>query len=54
VVVHVALSEKEFRELVAGKIVEHKLPTGDLVKIILSDIGWDRMRKSIDEAESAQ
>jgi hypothetical protein len=46
----IALTEKQFRDLVAGKEVE-ELSSSGTIKIILSDIGYTRMRRAIDDAE---
>jgi hypothetical protein len=45
--IHMALSEQDFRTLVAGGIVETQF-----IRIILSDIGWTRMQKAIDDANA--
>jgi|HubBroStandDraft_1064217.scaffolds.fasta_scaffold76362_3 hypothetical protein len=49
-IAHVALTEAQFRDLVAGKIVEETGANGRItIRIILSDIGWDAMQKAIDD-----
>jgi hypothetical protein len=53
-IAHIALNEEQFRDLVAGKVVEEKVAQGRLIiRIILSDIGWERMRKALDIAATA-
>ena len=58
---NIALSEVQFRTLVAGGVVRDVAILGGPgyagtvkleIKIILSDIGFDRMRKAIDDAEA--
>lgn len=51
---NIALNEEQFRKLVAGGIVVDAHPSGIVVKIILSDIGFERMRKAIDDAEEGE
>ena len=60
--VRISLSEKDFADLVAGKIVTpERMAVGHddrvpmfaqsvVVKIALQDIGWDRMYAAIDTA----
>lgn len=46
----IVLDEKDFRELVAGRVARPKQrldPPDDGVEIILSDIGWDRMMAAL-------
>jgi hypothetical protein len=62
--VRISLSEKDFRDLVAGKVVipertaighDSRVPMFSesvVVKIALQDIGWDRMYAAIDTAMS--
>jgi hypothetical protein len=54
--IRIALDEQQFRQLVAGKeIVVPALLTSPgraTVRIILSDIGFDRMAKAIADATS--
>jgi hypothetical protein len=46
--IHVALSEDDFRKLVAGKVVEvDSIPR---VRIILSDIGWVNIIVAVSDA----
>lgn len=48
-----SICEQDFRRLVAGKVLNLNLGIGS-VEIALLDIGWDRMRNAIDDAEDAQ
>jgi hypothetical protein len=54
---NIALTEVQFRTLVAGGIVRDSAMLGGqvalVVRIILSDIGFAAMRKAIDDAEEA-
>jgi hypothetical protein len=50
----IALDERDFRALVAGGEVTKQDLGGDLVVIILSDIGFGRMRDAIRDAMRAQ
>lgn len=43
----VALNERDFRRLVAGEEVEQRTPSGEVVRIILSDIGYSRMMLAV-------
>lgn len=48
---NIALSETQFRTLVSGGKIEEQGANGRLtICIILSDIGYDRMRTAIDDA----
>ena len=47
----VRLDEKAFRALVAGKVITDRRAD---VEIILSDIGWPRMLRAIEDAMNAQ
>jgi len=47
---HAVLDETSFRLLVAGKPATIKLPDGNEVALILSDIGWSRMLRAIEDA----
>ncbi len=54
-IANIALNEQQFRDLVAGRVVEELGAEGRLkIKIILSDIGFSAMRNAIACAESAQ
>ena len=47
----IRLDEHEFRQLVAGKeVITTAGNTGELVRMILADIGFTNMRIMIDEA----
>ena len=49
--IRIALNEDDFRQLVAGNIVTTLTERdGDLVEIILSDIGFDRIYAAVDTA----
>lgn len=56
---YITLNEDHFRTLVMGGVAADSAllgPHGEVtlvVKFILSDIGFDAMRKAIDEAEAA-
>jgi hypothetical protein len=61
VTIHLSLNEEMFRTLVAGGIVEDKARVGRdgseveiVVKLILSDIGFYKMRRALDDAERQQ
>lgn len=46
-----SLGEKEFADLVAGRVVTfHPSEGGKTIEVALSDIGWDRMFYSIERA----
>lgn len=46
----IKLEEDDFRCLVSGGVLIHKIPKyGKEIQIILSDIGFDRMEKAIDD-----
>jgi hypothetical protein len=56
--IRLALDEAAFRELVAGRVARvplrpwrHGEDPPVAAEIILSDIGWDRMRAAIDAAQ---
>jgi hypothetical protein len=49
-IVRVRLDEKEFRQLVAGKVVRLESAKGEIVEMILADIGWDRMEFALTDA----
>lgn len=50
---NIALSEAQFRTLVSGGKVEEQGANGRLaIRIILSDIGYERMRTAIADAEN--
>lgn len=49
---HIAIDEAIFRLLVGGKAVEiHDQLSAEHVRVILSDIGFDRMHQAIEDAE---
>lgn len=48
----VTLGEREFQVLTAGEVVELKDQHGDEVRIILSDIGFNRMEYAIERAKA--
>jgi hypothetical protein len=50
--IRITLSEADFALLVQGKIVEKKEPSGQTVKIALSDIGYDRIMYQVKKAMS--
>ncbi len=54
--IRITLDERDFRELVAGRIAtpEQRSPDAPFVEIILSDIGWPRMLRAITEAQRQQ
>lgn len=47
--IHIGLSEDDFAGLIRGEIIT-TIGNGQVVKIILSDIGFDRMLVAIDKA----
>lgn len=51
--IRISLSDQHFKELVSGKIVDYSTHEVYVphVKISLQDIGFDRMRKIIDNAD---
>ncbi len=51
--IHIALTEDDFAGLVRGEIVT-TIGNGQIVKIVLSDIGFDRMLVAIDNAVMEQ
>lgn len=48
--IYLALSEDDFRKLVAGQIAGLRTTDGQAVNVILSDIGRDRMLAAINDA----
>jgi hypothetical protein len=48
--IRIRLDDAEFRDLVAGKEVVCRDLEGTRVRMILADIGWDRMRMHISNA----
>jgi hypothetical protein len=52
--IRIALTEEDFRALVAGQAVQPQQASAirptRVVEIILSDIGWDRMKAAIEDA----
>ena len=51
--IRITLDERDFRDLVAGRIArpEQRNPSAPVVEITLSDIGWLRMQRAITEAQ---
>lgn len=50
--IRLVLTAEDFRDLVSGKAVESRdLQTGHNVKMILEDMGWDLMVKTIREVQ---
>jgi hypothetical protein len=47
----VAMDEQQFRSIVAGGVAVLSTAAGERVELILSDIGFDRMRAAIDKAQ---
>lgn len=47
--IRVSFDEKDFEELVSGKIVEKEIWGGRVVKIALQDIGYDLMFEIMDK-----
>lgn len=59
--IHLSLNEEQFRTLIAGGIVEDSAVVGRddkrvsiVVKLILSDIGFERMQRALDDARRAR
>lgn len=52
--IYVALGESEFRALVSGRVATVTLNSGQMVRIIFSDIGFHRMQAAIDFAIAKQ
>ena len=48
--IRIVLDQENFRTLVRGQVVEAKSPSGQVVKIVLQDIGFDVI---IDEVRKA-
>ena len=49
-VIRVRLEEADFRQLVAGKVVRLMSARGEVVEVILADIGFSRMSFALTDA----
>lgn len=49
-VIRVVIDEKDFRQLVAGKVARLISANGEVVEVIIADIGWSRMSFALTDA----